>query len=413
MKRFMVMALALTLILSAATGAAAGEKPKDIFLAQVAWGLDDIFFQTVQDGVKYKMEQLAKEGGYKFERNLKGSNDPGQQVTMLQSMLALTPTHMVFCPNDSKLIGPVKQYNARGIPVICNNVTIYGGKHTFVAFDNVISGETCAKSLIRLLNEKYGPNPADWVAKGGANGKAVIVQMMGDLAMSIAQERRKGFEDVIKPIVDATPGLQLISEEVKFNADLAYKALTNIQTMHGDAIIGVYCADDTSAVGGAWPALVAAGRGFPISDPRHVPIVCIDGTEAALKAVRDGKLDAIAIQPAWGEGELVAMLLDQINRNGEGAIAKAGDKLYTNETRPFIMDLIPDQFTEEEHQAGGKPVWAPVEVVEGKTAYGEWDGVWYKTNSSSTVPWDYPADSKLLWGNFWSFLKNGKWPWDK
>ena len=69
------------------------------------------------------------------------------------------------------------------------------------------------------------------------------------------------------------------------------------------------------------------------------------------------------------------------------------------------MDLIPDQFTAEEHAKGAKPVWAPVEVVPGETAYGSWDGVWYKTNSTSVVPFDYPADSKLLWGNFWGYLK--------
>ncbi len=404
--RILGVCLALAFTLTAAPRAFSGEK--DVNLAQVAWGLDDIFFQTVQDGVKYKMEQLAKANGYKFERNLKGSNDPGQQVNMLESMLALNPNFMVFCSVDSNLIGPVKRYNSRNIPVICNNVTIYGGKHTFVAFDNVIAGQTCAKTMIRLLSERYGPKPEDWIKAGG-----VIVQLTGDLKMSAAQERKKGFEDIMNPIIAANPGLKLVTEEAKWNADIAYRAMTSFHTQYGKKLIAVYTHDDTSAIGGVWPAMAASGRGFLTDQDGHVVTVCIDGTTAALKMVREKKLDAICVQPAWGEGEVVAMLIDAINRKGDSAIAKVGEKLWTNETRPFIMDLIPDQFTAEEHAKGGKPVWAPVEVCEGKVAFGSWDGVWYKTNSTSVVPFDYPADSKLLWGNFWGFLKEGKWPWDK
>ena len=404
--RVLGVCLALAFVLSVAPRAAAGEK--DVRVAQVAWGLDDIFFQTVQDGLKYKMEQLAKAGGYKFERNLKGSNDPGAQVNQLESMLALNPNFMVFCSVDSNLIGPVKRYNSRKIPVICNNVTIYGGKHTFVAFDNVIAGQSAAKALIRLLSERYGDKPEDWVKAGG-----VLVQLTGDLKMSAAQERKKGFEEIMNPILEKTPGLKLVTEEAKWNADIAYRAMTSFHTQFGKNIIGVYTHDDTSAIGGVWPAMAASGRGVLSDQEGHVITVAIDGTTAALQMVREKKIDAIVVQPAWGEGEVIANLIDAINKDGDAAIAKVGDKLWANESRPMIMDLIPDQFTAEELAAGGKPVWAPVEVCEGKVTFGEWDGVWYKTNSTSVVPFDYPADSKLLWGNFWGYLKEGKWPWDK
>ncbi len=400
------LALIMAVTAVASTRATAGEK--DVFVAQVAWGLDDIFFQTVQDGLKYKMDQLSKEHGYKFDRNLRGSNDPGQQVTMLESLLALSPNFMVFCSVDSNLIGPVRQYNSRNIPVICNNVTISGGKHTFVAIENVIAGQHCAKSLIKLMNDRYGPTPADWEKAGG-----VIVQLTGDLKMSAAQERKKGFEDIMLPIIEANPGLKLVTEEAKWNADLAYKAMISFHTQYGNKVIGVYTHDDTSSIGGVWPALAASGRGFLTDQEGHVPTVCIDGTTAALQMVREKKIDAITVQPAWGEGEVIAMLIDAINMKGEAAIAKVGDILYADVNRPLVMDLIPDQFTAEEHAKGGKPVWAPVEVCEGKVTFGTWDGVWYKTNSTSVVPFDYPADSKLLWGNFWGYLKEGKWPWDK
>jgi ABC-type sugar transport system substrate-binding protein len=315
---------------------------------------------------------------------------------------------MVFCSVDSNLVGPVKRYNSRNIPVICNNVTIYGGKQTFVAFDNVVAGQTAAKTLIRLLSERYGDKPEDWVKAGG-----VLVQLTGDLKMSAAQERKKGFEEVINPIIEKTPGLKLVTEEAKWNADIAYRAMTSFHTQYGKSLIGVYTHDDTSAIGGVWPAMAASGRGVLSDQEGHVITVAIDGTTAGLQMVREKKIDAIVVQPAWGEGEVIANLIDAINMKGEGAIAKVGDKLWTNETRPLIMDLIPDQFTAEEHEKGGKPVWAPVEVFPGKGAFGEWDGVWYKTNSTSVVPFDYPADSKLLWGNFWGYLKDGKWPWDK
>ncbi len=413
MKKKMFACLIVLIMLVSASAFAGGkseatsEKTNKLHMVEVAWGLDDIFFQTVQDGLKYEMESISKENGFEFTRDLKGDNNPDNQVKILETMIVTNPDIAVFCTVDSNLIGPVKLYNDRKVPVITNNVTVYGGKHTFVAFDNVIAGETSAKAMIRRLEKKYGKNPSDWVKAGG-----VIVELTGDLKMSIAHDRSRGFHNVWDPIAKATPGLLVVTQEGKWNSDIAYQRMSELITKHGDKIIATYTHDGTMSIGGIWPALSAAGMAFTWDNPKHVIMVCIDGTGPELQMVREKKLDSVTIQPAWGEGVVVARLAYDLWKKGEGTIAKPGTTLFANENTPLIMKLKPEAFTKEELAKGAKPVWAPVVVYEGKVPNGSWDGVWYKTNSTMTCPDDYPADSKLLWGNFWQYVKTGKWPWE-
>lgn len=377
-------------------------------VGQVAWDLGDIFFRAVQDGTELTLDVLAEKEGFSYERYLRGSSNPGEQINLMETMLGRGIDIGVFCPIDSKLIGPVKQFNNSNVPVICNNVAILGGKNTFVAFDNIIAGETTAKALIEIFKARYGPEPEDWAKAGG-----VIVEVTGDLAMQIAIDRRAGFHNVLKPIVEKTAGLELVSVEGKFQADLAYKRMTDLLTKHGERIIGTYTHGDTMTIAGVWPALKAKGLGYKKEEANHIPMVCIDGTPEALKLVREGIIDSITIQDAFGEGVVVGHLAYDIwKESEEKAIAQVGDVLY-QDVLPLIMELHPEEFTQQELATGAKPVWAPVHVVAGKTPAGTWDGVWYRTNSTITVPGDYPADSKLLWGNFWIFLRDGKWPWDK
>ncbi len=407
--RKFVAAVLLCLALSAQSGVNADEslKGKHLKIAEVAWGLDDIFFQTVQDGIVFELDRLGKEDGFTFKRDLKGSSNPDTQVKLMETMMAIQPDFGIYCTIDSKILGPVLRYNQAGIPVITNNVTVLGGKHTFVAFDNYIAGQQCAKSMIKLLKKRYGETPEDWAKAGG-----VIVEITGELSTSIAQDRGRGFHSVMDPICEKTPGLEIATVEGKWKPDLSYQRMSDMITKYGDKIIGTYTHDDTMSIAGIWPALEAAGMAYTWDQPKHIPMVGIDATTAALKMVRAKKVDSITIQPAWGEGVVVARLIKTIAEKGEAGIAKAGDTLYADVKKPLIMDIAPDQFTKEELEKGAKPVWAPVHVVEGKTPGGSWDGVWYKTSSTMTVPGDYAADSKLLWGNFWPYIRDKKWPWD-
>jgi ribose transport system substrate-binding protein len=377
----------------------------DISIAQVAWGLDDIFFQTVQDGTRYEMNRLSAENGYAYSRDLKGSNEPDAQVQISETMLAKDPDYFIFCTVDSNLIGPVLEYNQNDIPVFTNNVAVLGGKHNFVAFDNFEAGRQSARSMVELFEDRYGLDPKTWAAAGGK-----IIELTGDLGMSIALERSGGFHEILDPIVKATPGLEIITVEGKWSADIAFTRMSDMITKYGSDIIGTFTHGDTMSIAGVWPALSSYGMGFTSDQKGHVVMVAIDGTSAALQMVREKKIDSITIQPAWGEGVVIARLIDQLKQGN--ALPDVGEVLYDDETMPLIMTLVPDQFTSAELEAGAKPVWAPVNVVEGTVPNGSWDGVWYKTNSNMTCPGDYPADSKLLWGNFWLYLRDGVWPWE-
>ena len=407
----LVVAISPMMIFANGEKESSAESEKDVVqVAQVAWGLDDIFFQTVQDGLKYQMEMLADEHGYIYKRTLDGSNSPEDQVNLLETMLVHEPDFGVFCTVDSNLVGPIKEYNDQNIPFITNNMAVYGGKQTLVAFDNREAGRECARNLISIFEKKFGKEPATW---GAQYGGGVIVELTGDLASAGAQDRSAGFHDILDPIVEKTPSLLLITQEGKWSADLAYTRMSDMITKYGSKIIGTYTHGDTMTIAGVWPALKENGMAYTVDNSKHVAMVCIDGTSAALQMIRDNNLDSVTIQPAWGEGVVVARLMDSIHEKGyENGIAKVGTTLWDDEMIPLIMKIAPDQFTEEELKAGAKPVWAPVEVCAGEVPNGSWDGVWYKTNSTASCPDDFPADSKLLWGNFWDYIQNGKWAWE-
>jgi ribose transport system substrate-binding protein len=62
-------------------------------------------------------------------------------------------------------------------------------------------------------------------------------------------------------------------------------------------IVGIYLATDTLYYDPVASALKSRGRLLPLGQPGHIPVVAIDGGSGALKAIRDGFLDATISQP--------------------------------------------------------------------------------------------------------------------
>ncbi len=127
-----------------------------------------------------------------------------------------------------------------------------------------------------------GQRVAEWLVKT-TNGQAKIIELEGSVGASPANDRKKGFDEVIKQ----HPGMTILaSQSGDFVRDTGRQVAQTLLQAHPDAT-AIYAHNDEMALG-AIAALEAAGK-----KPGKDVIVCsIDGEKDALQAIIDGKLGA-------------------------------------------------------------------------------------------------------------------------
>src|SRR6201746_918377 len=115
-------------------------------------------------------------------------------------------------------------------------------------------------------------------------GRGGITQREGTGGASPANDRRRGFEEVIK----ANPGMQIVaSQSGDFVRDTGRQVAQTLLQAHPDAN-AIYAHNDEMAIG-AIAALEAAGK----VAGKDVILCSIDGERDGVQAIIDGKMGAI------------------------------------------------------------------------------------------------------------------------
>jgi ABC-type sugar transport system substrate-binding protein len=349
-----------------------------------------------------EMETLEKDG-YKIEWYVQNSMEPIKQLEIAETMVKIPVDVVMIEPVDQTMSVLIETFHNAGIPYVCTNGNILEGPdHAYIAMGNYNCGIYAANALIDLCKLVYGPTPEDWVKNGGKNGKAIVLNIAGLLSQSNGIERYNAFIDVWQPIADKTPGLEVITKPYDWETDKAYEIAQNMWTLYGDEIIGVFGAGDPAITAGVVPAWKAAGVFKKVGEPGHIPTVSIDGTQEALRLMREKETDVVIIQDAFGEGRVSAIIMKKLLK-GE-PLDEVGSVLWEG-LKPLVMDIFPDEFGPEYEDA--VELWAPAEVFEMPA------GVHYRLNNAVCSAWEIgiPPDSKLLWGNVMAFIDDGRWPW--
>lgn len=127
-------------------------------------------------------------------------------------------------------------------------------------------------------------------AMGGEGG---IVALGGILSNVPAIERKKGMEEAVAE----ADGVEVLDfQPADWNETKAFEIMQAWLTRYGDDIKGVWAANDSMAIG-ALEALRQEGKAG------SVPVVGIDGTDAALAAVEAGEMaGTVAWDPTWTGG---------------------------------------------------------------------------------------------------------------
>lgn len=165
-----------------------------------------------------------------------------------------------------------------------------------IGFDGTVGGQDIAEAL-------FG-------AMGGSGG---IIALQGILDNVPAQQRYAGLEAALAE----NPGIQLLDQQTaEWDRATAFEVTQTLLAKHGDAVRGVWAANDNMALG-ALEALRAAGLAGT------VPVVGIDAVPEALEALQDpasgyvatvssdahwqgGAASALAFQAATGEYDVAA-----------------------------------------------------------------------------------------------------------
>jgi ribose transport system substrate-binding protein len=238
--------------------------------------LQNPFFVAMDKGMR---DEAAKQNINLIDTNASG--DASTQVSQIEDLITKKVDLLILNPIDSNGIVPVvKQANSAKIPVITVDRGASGGDLlSFIETDNVAMGKEAVDWIAQQLTKRSGS------AKGN------IVDLQGLRGTTPAENREKGFREELQKY----PGINVVATQAaNFDQEKAFNITTDILQAHPN-VDAIFCANDDTAIG-ATKSMQGAHRAFPASDPKHIFVIGIDGSEQALTAIRGGTLDATISQ---------------------------------------------------------------------------------------------------------------------
>jgi ribose transport system substrate-binding protein len=276
------------------TDAQSATKPR---VALVMKSLANEFFQTMEKGAReYNAKHLDE-----FElisNGIKNETDVGQQINLVNQMIAQKVDAIVLAPADSKaLISVSKKAQQAGVLV--------------VNIDNKFDVPTLAQEKVKIPfvgpdNRKGAKAVGDYLAKQlSAGSKVAILEGVPGAFNGI--QRKLGFEDAMKEAkIDI-----VTSQSADWETAKANQVTSAIITQHPE-INAILACNDNMALG-AVAALKAAGK------EDSVKVGGFDNISAVQQLIKEGKVVATADQ----HGDELAVFgiqyaLDALAHKGQG-----------------------------------------------------------------------------------------------
>lgn len=206
-----------------------------------------------------------------------------KQVADVNSMIAQGVDLIFLAPREEKpLIPAIMAAKAAGIPVILLDRNV----------DQSLAA--AGEDYVTFIGSDFieeGKRVADWLV-ANAGGKSKIIQLEGTTGSSPANDRKKGFDDVIA----SNAGFTLLASQTgDFARDKGRQVAETLLQAHPDADI-IYAHNDEMAIG-AISAIEAAGK----VAGKDVMILSIDGGREIVQLIIDGKVAAVCeCSPKFG-----------------------------------------------------------------------------------------------------------------
>lgn len=234
--------------------------------------LNNPFFVDVAEGAK----KAAAENGIELIIT-DAQNQPSKQQTDIENLLQKKLDAIIIDPSDSDaIVAGVESSNAKKVPVVTIDRASNGGVVlSHIGFDAIKSGNIAGEYLAKTLG-----------------GKGKIVELQGIMGTNVAQDRSKGFNQ----IMSKNPNMKIVAKQTaNFDRAEAMKVMENILQAN-PVIDGVYAANDEMAMG-ALEAIKAAGRVSKIT------MIGCDAIDPAKDEVKKGNLAATIAEPPFFLGK--------------------------------------------------------------------------------------------------------------
>ena len=264
----------LVLGLAAVPPGARGAAPKSFTMGYSVGFLTDPF-QAIQVQLTLAAAHAA---GLKTLPVTNANGDPAKQITDFHNLIAEGAQGIITVPTDSDAIVPALDYAySKHVPVVGIDIGPAGGH---------------AAMIVRADNVRMGEDACQLIGKA-LGGKGTVLSMMGDQATTNGRDRTTGFADCMKKDF---PAIRLIQQPTYWKADKATAVAQTVVTSTPD-LSAIYMQSDSVMLPGVLNVLKTSGKLTKVGAPHHIMLVSIDGTPLALKAIREGLLDAAISQP--------------------------------------------------------------------------------------------------------------------
>lgn len=273
MKKFVAHLFSLTALALAASAASAGE------IAVIVKTTNSTFWQNVNKGADSGLKDVK---GHTMTFSGPASESAiAEQVNLVENAVNRKVAGIVLAPSDPDALVPAikKAWEAKIPVVLIDSMVSDAGKsyyQSFLSTDNQLAGELCAKQLI---------------AKVGTTGKVAIMSYVAGAGSEIG--RVGGF----RKYIETHSKLQVVGPFYsQSQMATALNQTTDVLASNPD-LKGIFGANEPTAVG-MGRALLQAGKAG------KVVAVGFDGNEDLQKFVKDGTLEATAVQGSYQMGEL-------------------------------------------------------------------------------------------------------------
>jgi len=211
-----------------------------------------------------------------------------RQVRQVESFIGRRVDAIILNPCEVEASSPaVDQALAAGIPIVNVNSETRSVPTAFVGSRD----EESARIAMEYIALRLG-------------GKGNVVMMHGYMGQAAQLKRDQGAREVLAKY----PGLKLLAEQTaEWDRAKAMTLMENWITSYGDEIQAVFAQNDEMGMG-ALIALEQAKR------KQAVIVASVDAIADALRAVKDGRLDATVFQDARGQAATALETVVQIVR---------------------------------------------------------------------------------------------------
>ena len=310
MKRF-TMALGAAIAVLAIPAAHAEDGEYGVLMKT----LSNPFWGAMNQGV----EDAAKAAGVKYFLQAAESDQAAEpQLNLCNTMLERKPVAMITAAiNSTNLLPCLKAAQDAGAKIVDLDGNLdqsildkEGIKITFrIGSDNVAAGGLGAEYLVSKL---------------GKDAKGPVLVIEGLSGNITGQKRAQGFAAKLKELA---PGLEIVASlPGDWDRQKAANITNDTMTANPD-LVGIFCANDTMALG-AVESVYAAGKGG------EIVVIGVDGNSDAVKSIKAGRLTASVAQLPYLVGK------QAVEKAKEVLAGKTVDKFTYVQTLVLTKELM-------------------------------------------------------------------------